>query len=645
MIRAPKPLFLLAAVLCLLLDHLVAQQSADYTAAVPSFKTKYPKTEIVAVNYREEYRFSILTSKDGETKVGASSTLSQTLLPLKDFLKTTDAIFYDDQSVIENVKASTGNSKTVKIGLQCMDYQSDGIFHSDAKVCVAAVPLDAKGVPVTFSYERKYKDVKYLTSIYFHERLPIEEKTLVFYIPDWLEVELREFNFSGFDIKKEVTKDEANHLTKYTYRLKDIPAFEKEYRSPNMAKSFPHIIVVSKSFTDAAGKKTVLFESVKDLYAWYHSLTKDIGNKPDDLKTIVNQLTANKKTDNEKIESIFYWVQDNVRYIAFENGIMGFRPDAAQNVLKNKYGDCKGKANLLAQMLKLAGYDARLTWIGTADLPYDYSLPSLAVDNHMICTVILNGKRYFLDGTEENMPLNEYAHRIQGKQVLIEDGDKYIIDKIPDFPAEKNKVENNVKYKVEGETLTGSYSTTSSGEAKLSLMNVYKSIRNDDKKDALQNFLKSSNPNISVANIKEPAWEDRQKPLQISFDIKCNHQITKAGNELYINLDWEKEIGGLEFDSTRKNDYELNHKVYISTQIELAIPEGYKSDYLPDAVSLKNADYSFEASYALKGNAIVYSKKIIVNTPILRKKGFPAWNQFVKNVNKFYNDQIVLVKK
>ena len=642
--KSLNSLILLAGVLCLCLTQSNAQVSTDYAASVPAFKTKYPKSEIIAIEAREEYRFTILTSKEGESKVGVNSSLSQTLVPLKDFLKTTDAIFYDDQSVIENVKALSNQSKAVKIGLQCMDYQSDGIFHSDAKVCVAAVPLETKGVPVSYSYERKYKDVKYLTSVYFHERVPVEEKTVVFYVPDWLEAELREFNFQGYEIKKQVEKDAANNLTRYTYKLKNIPAFEKEYRSPNWAKSFPHIILVSKSFTQN-GKKTVLFESVKDLYAWYHSLTKEIGNKPDELKTIVNQLTSNKKTDLEKVESIFYWVQDNIRYIAFENGIMGFRPDAAQNVLKNKYGDCKGKANLLAQMLKLAGLDARLTWIGTADLPYDYTLPSLAVDNHMICTVIIDGKRYFLDGTEENMPLNDYAHRIQGKQVLIEDGDKYIIDKIPDFPAEKNKVESTMKLKVDGDALSGICTTTSNGEAKLSLMNIYKSIRNDNKQDALQSYLKSNNQNVSISNIKEPTWEDRQKPLHISFDIKANHQITKAGNELYVNLDWEKELSGFEFDSTRKSDYELRHKIFVTTQVEFAIPEGYKSDYLPDPVSLKNPEYSFEASFALKGNNILYTKKIAVHTPILKKKDFDSWNLFVKNINKFYNDQVVLVKK
>jgi transglutaminase-like putative cysteine protease len=213
-----------------------------------------------------------------------------------------------------------------------------------------------------------------------------------------------------------------------------------------MAKSYPHIIVVSKSFTDNNQKK-VLFESVKDLYAWYNSLCKQVNNNPDELKPIVSQLTKDKKTDVEKVESMYYWVQEKVRYIAFENGVMGFRPEAAQTVLKNKYGDCKGKANLITQMLKVAGYDARLTWIGTSDLPYDYSLPSLVVDNHMICTLILDGKKYYLDGTEENMAFNDNAHRIQGKQVLIQDGDNYILDKVPEFNAEHNKVD---QYEIEG---------------------------------------------------------------------------------------------------------------------------------------------------------------------------------------------------
>jgi hypothetical protein len=62
-------------------------------------------------------------------------------------------------------------------------------------------------------------------------------------------------------------------------------------------------------------------------------------------------------------------------------------------------------ANLMTEMLKLAGLEAYMTWIGTRHIPYDYTLPSLAVDNHCISTVILGGKEYYLDGTEKVCPV------------------------------------------------------------------------------------------------------------------------------------------------------------------------------------------------------------------------------------------------
>ena len=621
--------------------HSLLAQQSDYTNSISQFKARYPKAEVVAVNFSEQYNFTLDKSKT-ETKVSANCSYQQNIVPLKDYISTADGLFYDDQSAIENVRASSAKNKSIKIPMQCADYESEGIFYSDAKVCMVSIPLETKGLPVNFSYEKKYKDVKYLTSVYFHENIPVEEKAIVFNIPSWLEVELREFNFDGFGITKE-TKQE-NGVTSFIYRMKNIPSLQREYNSPNMAKSFPHIIVVSKSFTDN-GQKKVLFESVKDLYSWYNSLCKEVKNNPDELKPIVTQLTKDKKTDVEKVESMYYWVQEKVRYIAFENGIMRFRPEPAQNVLKNKYGDCKGKANLITQMLKLAGYDARLTWIGTSDLPYDYSLPSLAVDNHMICTLIMDGKRYYLDGTEENMAFNDYAHRIQGKQVLIQDGDNYIIDKVPEFNAEHNKVETTMKLKLDNLDLKGNVVSTYNGEARNMLVGVYHSLRSENKQNALENFLRSGDVNMIVTNIQNPDWENRQKPARVTFDLDGKNQVTKAGNELYVVLDWGKELSSVEFDSTRKTDFEFEHKYYLVTKTEFTIPDGYKLDYTPDAFTNKGEDYSFEGSYVLQGNTLVYSKKLIVNNVILKKKDFSKWNEFIKGVNKFYNDQVVLVKK
>ena len=614
----------------------------SFADKVSEWKKQYPKADVVANTYTQVVDFVLNPSpKPGEGKVKASVREEITLVPLKDFLKYEDGLFYHDEISIENLKATGPDGKDVKVEKLCSSYSEENIFHSDLKLCVVKIPLAEKGKAFSYTYQSNYRDTKFLTSFYFHHHFPVVERVVQFNVPSWMETDLREFNFSGNGIEKSSVKE--GDITKITFRMKNVPAYKKEPRSPNHALSFPHLVCVSKAYTEG-GQRTPLIESVKDLYGWYSTVCSEIGNQPEALKAKVAELTEGKKTDLEKVESIFYWVQDNIRYIAFENGIMGFRPEAAQTVFKNKYGDCKGKANLLKEMLKLAGFDARLTWIGTSDLPYDYSLPSLAVDNHMICTLVLGGKKYFLDGTEDYIALNDYAQRIQGKQVLIEDGKNFLLEKIPVFPAERNKRVFTTKLTVADDNLVGTATAEYNGESKIMVQRVYASVRSDNKTDVLTSFLKAGNDNVIVADLKTPDFSDRQKPLQIGYGITTHHQVTKAGKELYVSLDWNKDFGDLEMPEDRKNDFEFSQKHYLTTQTELAIPTGYKVTYLPATFKKATPDYSFEGSYVNAGKAVVYKKTIVVNKAILRKTEFAQWNAFIADINKFYNDQVVMAQ-
>jgi transglutaminase-like putative cysteine protease len=637
-----KKMFAGLSLLVVFLVPFLSNSQSNYSDRIPEWKKAFPKEDAVALSYKETVDFTLNSApKPGEGKVKATVLNEMVLVPLKDYLRFEDGLFYYDEAAIDHVKVQNTEGKDIQPEKNCMAYQEESIFHSDTKVCVVKFQMADKGKPFKFSYQNNYRDVKFLTSFYFHHHIPAVERIIQFNVPSWLELDLREFNFTGNAIEKSSVKE--GDITKVTFRYKDVASYNSEPQSPNHAISYPHLVSVTKAFTEA-GTRQPLFESVKDLYGWYSSVCAEVGNKPEELKSKVAELTAGKTSDIEKVETIFYWVQDNIRYIAFENGIMGFRPDAAQNVFKNKYGDCKGKANLLKEMLKLAGYDARLTWIGTSDLPYDYSLPSLCVDNHMICTVILGGKRYFLDGTEDYIALNDYAQRIQGKQVLIEDGKNFIIDKIPQFPAERNREKKLSRVVIDGEHIAGTSTIEYNGESKITAQRIYASIRNEAKKDAFSEFLKGGDANIAITSVKNSDFNERQKPLQLTYEFKAANQITKAGNELYVVMDWEKEFAGLELPADRRNDYEFNQKYFLSTQTELVLPEGYKVDYLPAAFKKTTPHYSFEGSYTSKGKSIVYTKTITVSKPILRKSEFGEWNSFIADVNKFYNDQIVLKK-
>ena len=228
-------------------------------------------------------------------------------------------------------------------------------------------------------------------------------------------------NFDGSGIKLNKSFDSKRNADIYEYTATKIPEIAREESAPGKSHIYPHLLILAKSFSNQ-GKEITLFKSVEDLYSWYHSLTELMKNDSEGLKGKVIELTQGKTSDLEKVKAIYYWVQDNIRYIAFEDGLAGFKPDECQFVYEKRYGDCKGMANLTKEMLLLAGFDARLTWIGTDRIAYDYSTPNLAVDNHMICTLILNGKEYFLDPTDKYSSFDDYAERLQNRQVLIENG-------------------------------------------------------------------------------------------------------------------------------------------------------------------------------------------------------------------------------
>jgi len=632
--------------LLLMISTATAQRFAakpEDAALADDLSKKFEKSDQAAMESASKYTF--MFEARSEAKVSALLQFSEALIALKDESTFYTSIFYDEQSEISRVRANYGTkSKPYLLYPNYEDYTPGGYFYSDAKICKFSLNFDTRGDRKRYEYLKKHKDVKYLTKAFFHSGLPTLQRTLEFVVPDWLGVELVEINFEGFDIEKSVEPNTRMKNTVYKYTMKNLDPLKSESNAPNISKRFPHIIILCKSYEKGLDKGT-LFHETKDLYSWYRSLTQELKNEKEELKPLVEGLIADASSDIDKVKAIFYWVQDNVRYIAFEDGIMGFKPDEASEVYKKKYGDCKGMANLTKNMLEIAGLDARLTWIGTRAIPYDYSIPSLAVDNHMICTVYINDKQFFLDATEEYVGFGDYAYRIQGRPVLIEDGENYKLDKVPEFDNDHNKTVSSSKLQIEGQLLKGQAEVKHHGESKTNILRQYAYIQSQEKENAIKAFLSDDDKNMSVSNIATSDFDKREVPVEMSYDLEWSNQITSVAGEVYVNITWKREYINSEFDEDRVNDYEFPYKVSIISNTTLDIPAGYKVDYVPGAVEAKNEDFSFDLKFTQSGNSILYTKKITINNAIVRSEDFEYWNATVRKLRSFYKDQIVLVKR
>jgi len=551
---------------------------------------------------------------------------------------------YDDRTTIDNVNIYVDGSRMKSIKPVYDYYSVQDVFYSDAKVCYFNLPLEKKGTSSEVRIEKTYTDPRYFTSIYFPEPYFVLEKQVVIIIPRWMKTTLKEFNFNE-TVRKEQQYDAKKDADIYTYTIKNAAAKKPETHSPGPSYIYPHLLVLSKYAETSTGKITY-FSTLDDQYAWYYSLVQQVRNDDALLKEKALDIAKGINKDMDKIRAVYQWVQDNIRYVAFEDGIAGFRPEKAQEVLRRKYGDCKGMANLTKGLLKSIGFDARLCWIGTNHIAYDYSTPSLSVDNHMICAVKINNKLYYLDATETYIGFEQYAERIQGRQVLIENGTGYLLERIPEETYLQNTETEKRILSIKGDSLCGQVYQNWKGESREFLLSGIHAIKKDKLADALVQYLSTESGQDQLDHVKTSDLNSVNNDLSIEYHLNIKNGATGFGNEWYIEMDHKKELTALVMDTVNRNtDWVFPYKYDLQHETELLLPVGAKVTTMPAPVKIDRPEYMFNILYTLAGQKVLYKKELILKKSILPRSSFSQWNRDIEQINKAYLEQLVISKK
>ncbi|HET6996784.1 MAG TPA: transglutaminase domain-containing protein [Chitinophagaceae bacterium] len=552
------------------------------------------------------------------------------------------AEFYDNQTEINDVDVWIDGDRQKRFTPTYEPYNSDGIFYSDAKVCYFTLPLEKKGTTSKVRFGKKILDPRYFTNVFFTEPYFVARKEVNIVVPKWMKIEIKEFNFTGYSITKNVNNKSDEDV--YTYVIENAPALNHEAASPGITYIAPHLLIMTK-YAEPEGERITYFNTLADQYGWYRQLVKQIGNDPASIRERATQITKGMIDDLQKVKAIYQWVQDNIRYIAFEDGIAGFKPDNAQEVLRKKYGDCKGMGNLMAEMLKSIGLDGRICWLGTNHIAYDYSTPSLGVDNHVICAWLYKGKTYFLDATEKYIGFGETAERIQGRQVLIEDGDKYILQNIPVATQQQNTSTEKRILTLNGNNLEGKVIQTWKGESKEWLLTQLHEIKKEKQEDALKQFLTEGRNNFQISDLKIINLNDYNADLKIEYNLLFKDAVTSFGKENYIDIDDRRDFTLLKFDtSKRKLPYLFPFKENRVLEVEIQLPKDAKAGQLPSAFKIDQPDYSMNGSYIAEPSKIVYRREITLKKTWMPKQDFIKWNNDIDKLNEFYNNQLVITK-
>jgi len=630
---------------------IIASQTAIAQSSkkmLEEFKKKYPDAPYVTLNKSEITSINLV---NGDIEITEKITEENFYLEGDVSYLADDKIRFSDFVKIGDVKAASylpkGNRFITK-KVKDFDVQTEfsrGIFHNDAKSLNFTYPALQKGAKSSLSYSTTITEPRFLGGFYFINQVPVLKQKYVLEVHPDIDIDIKEFNTKGADYKYEKTLKGGKNI--HTWLVNSAPKISFERGIPNYKYFVPHVIPHITHYK-VNGERKNLLADVNDLFEWYTSLIKNVNAEIDEeaITNLVNEITKDASDDLEKVRKIFYWTQDHIKYIAFEEGMNGFIPRNADKVVDQKYGDCKDMSNCISTLLKYAEVPASLCWIGTDELPYTYEeLPTPAIDNHMIAAYKANNEYYFLDATSPYISFGTPSIFIQGQEALIQKGDKFEIVKVPYVEAEKNSQVEISTLKIEENQLTGSSTKSYAGYYKTELIHDVAGKNKSDKFKFWRESLKKGSNKFVLKDLNVLDELEKEKPTVVEYTFKIDDYIFKNDNEIYINLNMYDWFSSGKLENDRKLPYRVRFKTNKNITHQLEIPDGYDIAYLPENIELNSDLYTYNSTYEVTNDKIIHNEVMLLKYIQLQKEDFNAYNNFIDAIDEAESKSIVLKKK
>ena len=598
-----------------------------------------------------------LIFKFEKKKLTATSNVSKEILLLNDLaagIYNSSYIYHSSFHYLSSFEGfssvpSKKDYKTLKASfIKSTKLESDNVLFDDNQVTVLAYQGLVKYAKTETNYTIEHRELAFLPTFCFQNNIPTVESKFQITVPKGVSVKtIQQYIDVSF---LDASVEESRNTITYTWLAKDVPRYKDFANSPPFPTDLPHIIPYLAEYAIPNSDSSVkLISDVNSLYKFvYNFISNTNKTESREIKEKALQLTKDCKDDYCKAEKIYTWLQENIKYVAFEDSMGGFIPREASLVLARKYGDCKDMTSLLVALYSAVGIDAHYTWIGTRSRPYSIKqVPLPLIFNHMICAWNNKGKWVFIDGTHPSIKFGVQPYEIQGKDALISiDSNKYEVVNVASIEPEKNLTIDTTWISINSQNeVEGKIKSCFTGFADWSMKSVLKYNNQEDKQKTIKSVCsRGSNKYFQKSGYYEST--DESSCFYSEFSIK--DYIQKAGNEIYINLNLERYNSNQKVDdiSQRKTPIVNKYKTNIKQVIILQIPQNYDVAYLPSDVAHTEPDvWSYSIKYTKTDKQILCIKEYTEYQLYIKASVFEKHNQLVNELNKQYKETVVLKAK
>jgi hypothetical protein len=465
-------------------------------------------------------------------------------------------------------------------------------FYTDIKQKNFTMPAVEDGCIIEYAYEIKnLKPVlpfDFFATFFCQNFYPMEEDIMEIILPANIELKYKKFKTT---LTPQIIS--ADNKRRYIFTNTKQKEIIPEARMPSLydRNTFPQLSLWTMSSWDT-------------ISTWYINLVQEQMKSDSELTNFTKKLITGKKNDEEKINEIFNFVSQNIRYVAVLLGPYTHKPHPAHEIFQKRYGDCKDKTVLLLTMLKIAGIEGLPVLVPAYGEYFDESIPSLNAFNHVIAVVPSGDKYFWLDATNEAAAYNSVPFFRPTNVFIINNDGSYKFVKTPDLNNTKDFSYTEMEYNIDKEgdaDLDCTY--TYSGKAAESIRYFYKYSPPEQRKK----FFESRGVTVKELNLS--SFTNTQEPFVIKLKGSLKNLAQKLDENLMvlsniIQLDSYRDITAA---NERKYPIIVRSSNYSKENYSYVFPTGFKIKKLPPAFSANKPFMHRDEKYSFRGSSLEVS--------------------------------------
>jgi hypothetical protein len=450
--------------------------------------------------------------------------------------------------------------------------------------------------------------------------------------------------------------------TSYTWELRNLPYIKHEPLSPSFQNIVPWV-AVNYAPDNAAQSGNKVFTNWTEVSRWSSALYDSQVIVDDAVAAKAQELTANAKTELEKIRAIAGFVQ-SLQYISIDIGVgsgNGYRPRPSNVVLNRGYGDCKDKANLMRALLKSIKIEAYPIAIFSGDPTFvreEWSSP--AQFNHCIIAVKVSdatdtptvikhatlGRLLIFDATDPDTSLGDLPDYLQGSFALIIAGDKGGLIKMPITTPESNTLERKITASLTADGgVSGTISEMANGQMSSTFRQEVRQLSAPDYKKALEGWLTRGATGAQLIK-----YSSNDKKADSTFGLDVEFTAPRYAQLMQNRLLVFKPVivgrrNGLSLtENSRINPVMLDSQSMKETAV-FTLPQGFVVDEMPDAVNLETPFGKYSTTYEVKEGKLLFTRSLTINRATVPVDKYNSVRDFYSKMREAEQSPVVLLRK